>query len=62
LIFFDFLGLIWECLFENIIMVKPVTRNSKALSGIQRAAGGEMADAKPVSEWTCEVIATNRGV
>jgi len=36
-----------------------VIRNSKSLSGIQRAAGGEMAAALLMSEWTCEVTGTN---
>ncbi len=36
-----------------------MTRNSRALSSIQRVAGGEMAAAVLMSEWTCEVIATN---
>ena len=34
-------------------------RNSRALSSIQRIAGGEMAVAVLVFEWTCEVAATN---
>jgi len=36
-----------------------VTRNSKSLSSIQRAAGGEMAAARLMSEWACEVVITN---
>jgi len=36
-----------------------VTRNSRALSGVQRTAGGEMAVAELVSEWACEVTGTN---
>ena len=34
-------------------------RNSRALSGIQRIAGGEMAVAVLMFEWTCEVAVTN---
>jgi hypothetical protein len=36
-----------------------VIRNSRALSSIQRIAGGEMAVAVLVFEWACEVAATN---
>ena len=34
-------------------------RNSRALSSIQRIAGGEMAVAVLMFEWTCEVAVTN---
>lgn len=34
-------------------------RNSKSLSGVQRVDGGEMAAARLVSEWDCEVVITN---
>ena len=36
-----------------------MTRSSRASSGIQRIAGGEMAVAMLVFEWACEVVAPN---
>jgi hypothetical protein len=39
--------------------IKSVTRSSRTSSGIQRTAGGEMAVAKLVFEWTCEMVTLN---
>ena len=52
----------FEAVFLKIkYIIKPVIRSSRTQSSIQRTAGGEMAVAKPVFEWTCEVITVNPG-